>query len=145
MIPGPAAAQSAGPAIVLSFLIAALGCALAGLCYAELAAMCPAAGSAYTYTTQAFGRLRWLIGWLLVLEYSFAAGIITQSCGTYAAGLFPTPGLPFTRAVASGISLLVLIAITALKGEAFSARTLIFARAWSHSCRAGISRLRSGR
>ena len=115
VIPGPAAAQFAGPAIVLSFLIAALGCALAGLCYAELAAMCPAAGSAYTYTTQAFGRLPgWLIGWLLVLEYSFAAGIITQSCGTYAAGLFSTPGLPFTRALASGISLLVLIAITAL-------------------------------
>jgi len=115
VIPGPAAAQFAGPAIVLSFLIAALGCLLAGLCYAELAAMCPAAGSAYTYTTQAFGRLPgWLIGWLLVLEYSFAAGIITQSCGTYAAGLFSMPGLPFTRALASGISLLVLIAVTGL-------------------------------
>jgi basic amino acid/polyamine antiporter, APA family len=115
VIPGPAAAQFAGPAIVLSFLIAALGCGLAGLCYAELAAMFPVAGSAYTYTSQAFGRLPgWLIGWLLVLEYSFAAGIITQSCGTYAADLFSPPGLPFTRALASGISLLVLIATTAL-------------------------------
>jgi len=115
VIPGPAAAQFAGPAIVLSFLIAAIGCGLAGLCYAELAAMFPVAGSAYAYTSQAFGRLPgWVIGWLLVLEYSFAAGIITQSCGTYAAGLFSPPGLPFTRALASGISLLVLIAITAL-------------------------------
>jgi len=115
VIPGPAAAQFAGPAIVLSFLIAAVGCALAGLCYAELAAMCPLAGSAYSYTTQAFGRLPgWLIGWLLVLEYSFAAGIITQSCGTYAAGLFSPPGLPFTRTLASVISLLVLIAMTGL-------------------------------
>src|SRR3984957_11686423 len=87
VIPGPAAAQFAGPAIVLSFVIAALGCALAGLCYAELAAMFPAAGGAYTYGSHAFGRLiGWLIGWLLILEYLFAAAIVSEACAAYALG-----------------------------------------------------------
>ena len=79
VIPGPAAAQFAGPAITVSFMIAALGCALAGLCYAELSAMFPSAGSAYAFSTLAFGRLiGWLVGWLLVLEYLFAAAILAQ-------------------------------------------------------------------
>ena len=80
VIPGPAAAQFAGPAIVVSFMIAALGCALAGLCYAELSAMYPSAGGAYAFSTRAFGPLvGWLVGWLLILEYLFAAAIVAQS------------------------------------------------------------------
>src|SRR3984957_12825431 len=62
VIPGPAAAQFAGPAVVISFLIAALGCALAGLCYAELSAMFPSAGSAHAFSSRAFGRV---LGWLV--------------------------------------------------------------------------------
>jgi APA family basic amino acid/polyamine antiporter len=89
VIPGPAAAQFAGPAITLSFMIAALGCALAGLCYAELSAMYPSAGSAYAFSTRAFGRIiGWLVGWLLILEYLFAGAIVAQSFAAYFAGLF---------------------------------------------------------
>jgi basic amino acid/polyamine antiporter, APA family len=64
VITGQAAADHAGPAIVLSFVFACVGCAFAGLCYAELAAMIPASGGAYTYSYAAFGRLvGWMIGW----------------------------------------------------------------------------------
>jgi basic amino acid/polyamine antiporter, APA family len=126
VIPGPAAAQFAGPAIIVAFLIAAVGCALAGLCYAELAAMCPIAGSAYSYTTYAFGRLPgWIIGWLLILEYSFAAGIITQSCGSYSAGLLPAS--VHGQAFASVLALVALVAITglAIRGIQLSARVVV--------------------
>ena len=70
MIAGTAAAQHAGPAVLISFVIAALGCLFAGLCYAEFAAMIPVSGSAYTYAYATMGRfIAWFIGWNLVLEY----------------------------------------------------------------------------
>ncbi|MBC7520134.1 MAG: amino acid permease [Sandarakinorhabdus sp.] len=77
VITGQAAAAYAGPAIVYSFLIAALVCAFAGLCYAEMAAMMPVAGSAYSFSRAAFGQWTgWIIGWALVAEYLFAMGAI---------------------------------------------------------------------
>ena len=83
-ITGIAAAQNAGPAIILSFLIAAIGCAAAGLCYSELAAMIPIAGSAYTYAYVAFGELiAWLIGWNLILEYAIGAATVAISWSAY--------------------------------------------------------------
>jgi APA family basic amino acid/polyamine antiporter len=76
---GKAAATFAGPAVMLSFVVAGLGCALAALCYAEFAAMAPVAGSAYTYAYATLGELlAWIIGWDLVLEYA-------MSCATLAA------------------------------------------------------------
>src|SRR4051812_9258311 len=73
VIAGPAAAEHAGPAVILSFVIAAFGCFLAGLCYAEFAAMIPHAGSSYTYTYATMGRfMAWFIGWNMVLEYGVA-------------------------------------------------------------------------
>ncbi len=76
---GEAAATRAGPAVLLSFAVAGLGCALAALCYAEFAAMAPVAGSAYTYAYATLGELfAWIIGWDLVLEYA-------MSCATLAA------------------------------------------------------------
>src|SRR5262249_12719358 len=76
---GEAAATKGGPAIILSFVVAGLGCALAALCYAEFAAMVPVAGSAYTYAYATLGELlAWIIGWDLVLEYA-------MSCATLAA------------------------------------------------------------
>ena len=77
---GVAAANYAGPAIVLAFVVAGFGCALAGLCYSEFAAMIPIAGSAYTYAYATMGELlAWIIGWDLVLEY--AVGAATVSVG----------------------------------------------------------------
>src|SRR5947209_2901945 len=76
---GEAAATRAGPAVMLSFVVAGLGCALAALCYAEFAALAPVAGSAYTYAYATLGELlAWIIGWDLVLEYA-------MSCATLAA------------------------------------------------------------
>ena len=81
---GIAAAQHAGPAVVLSFAIAAIGCAFAGMCYSELAGMIPVAGSAYTYAYATMGELvAWIIGWDLVLEYAVGAATVSVSWSQY--------------------------------------------------------------
>jgi APA family basic amino acid/polyamine antiporter len=70
---GRAAAEDAGPAVMLSYSVAALGCVFAALCYAEFAAMAPVAGSAYTYAYATLGEVfAWVIGWDLILEYAMA-------------------------------------------------------------------------
>jgi basic amino acid/polyamine antiporter, APA family len=77
VITGQAAAQFAGPAILISFVIAGVACALAGLCYSEFASMIPIAGSAYTYSYATLGELiAWIIGWDLILEYAFGAATV---------------------------------------------------------------------
>lgn len=87
-ITGIAAAHSAGPAIVISFLIAALGCLFAGLCYSELATMIPVAGSAYTYAFATMGEfIAWIIGWDLILEYAVGAATVSISWSAYAVAL----------------------------------------------------------
>lgn len=81
---GIAAAQHAGPAVVISFAIAAIGCAFAGMCYSELAGMIPVAGSAYTYTYATMGEfVAWIIGWDLVLEYAVGAATVSVSWSQY--------------------------------------------------------------
>ncbi len=81
---GIAAAENAGPAVVLSFMVAALGCAFAGMCYSELASMIPVAGSAYTYTYATMGEfIAWIIGWDLVLEYAVASAVVAVSWSRY--------------------------------------------------------------
>lgn len=83
-ITGGAAAEQAGPAITISFLIAAIGCGFAGLCYAEFASMIPVAGSAYTYSYATMGEfIAWIIGWDLVLEYAVAAATVSISWSRY--------------------------------------------------------------
>ena len=83
-ITGAVAAEYTGPAITLSFAIAALGCCFAGLCYAEFASMIPVAGSAYTYSYATMGELvAWIIGWDLVLEYCVAATTVSISWSRY--------------------------------------------------------------
>jgi len=73
-----AAGSHAGPAVTISFVIAGIGCALAGLCYAEFASMIPIAGSAYTYTYATMGEfVAWIIGWDLVLEYALGAATVS--------------------------------------------------------------------
>src|SRR5512147_1243987 len=79
VITGTAAAQYAGPAIVLSFLFAGTGCVFAGLCYAEFASLIPIAGSAYTYGYATLGEIvAWIIGWDLILEYAFGAATVAS-------------------------------------------------------------------
>lgn len=84
VLTGTAAAQYAGPAIVLSFILAGAGCLFAGLCYAEFASMIPIAGSAYTYGYATLGELvAWIIGWDLILEYLFAASTVAVGWSGY--------------------------------------------------------------
>jgi basic amino acid/polyamine antiporter, APA family len=82
------AANKAGPAMMISFVIAAVVCALAALCYAELASMVPVSGSAYTYSYATFGEIiAWIVGWALVLEYAIAASAVSVGWSGYMVGL----------------------------------------------------------
>lgn len=84
VLTGQAAAQYAGPAIVISFLISGLACLFAGLCYAEFASMIPISGSAYTYAYATMGEfIAWIIGWDLILEYLFAASTVAVGWSGY--------------------------------------------------------------
>jgi APA family basic amino acid/polyamine antiporter len=84
VLTGTAAAQHAGPGIVLAFVLAGLGCVFAGLCYAEFASMIPIAGSAYTYGYATLGELMaWIIGWDLILEYLFGAATVAAGWSGY--------------------------------------------------------------
>jgi APA family basic amino acid/polyamine antiporter len=79
-----ASAEAAGPAVVVSFIVAALGCCFAGLCYAEFAAMIPIAGSAYTYAYTTLGEfVAWIIGWALILEYALGAATVSIAWSEY--------------------------------------------------------------
>jgi len=91
---GLAAAQNAGPAIVLSMVVAAIGCAFAGLCYSEFSCMIPVAGSAYTYAYATLGEwLAWVIGWDLVLEYAVGASTVSISWSAYLVSLLHDFGI----------------------------------------------------
>ena len=84
VITGQAAAQYAGPALTISFVISALGCVFAGLCYAEFAAMIPVSGSVYSYSYATMGEfLAWFIGWDLILEYLFACSAVSVGWSGY--------------------------------------------------------------
>jgi APA family basic amino acid/polyamine antiporter len=109
---GIAAANNAGPAITLSFVLAAIGCAFAGLCYSEFSTMIPIAGSAYTYSYATMGELlAWVIGWDLVLEYAVGASTVAVSWSGYLRSLLLDWGIdldprwmnsPFTTITLTG-------------------------------------------
>ncbi len=104
---GIAAADHAGSAVTLSFVLAATGCAFAGLCYAEFASMIPVAGSAYTYSYATMGEfIAWIIGWDLVLEYALGAATVGVSWGSYLNQLLSQYGMAippeFSSAPAEG-------------------------------------------
>ena len=138
-ITGMAAANYAGPGIMISFIIAALGCAFAGLCYAEFASMIPVAGSAYTYSYATMGEfIAWIIGWDLVLEYAVGAATVASSWSGYLGRFFYSFGValpeqlmttPFdiTSTGASGlinlpaIFIVLIMSLVLIKGTSESA------------------------
>ncbi len=88
ILPGTVAANHSGPAIVFSFIIAAIVCALVGMCYSELSSSIPVTGSAYTYGYVVFGELiAWLVGWVLVLEYGLAVAAVSTGWSAYLSAL----------------------------------------------------------
>lgn len=128
VLTGTAAAQFAGPAIVISYIIAGTGCVFAGLCYAEFAAMMPIAGSAYTYGYATMGELvAWTIGWALVLEYAFGAATVAVGWSGFVSSLLhffgatlpfnPTPAISFTlfgHALSAQVDIFALSALVVI-------------------------------
>ncbi len=102
VITGHAAAQYAGPAVTLSFMLAGLTCAFAGLCYAEFASLIPIAGSAYTYAYSTLGELiAWIIGWDLILEYSLGATTVAIGWSGYVVSFLKDIGVDFPASLAA--------------------------------------------
>ncbi len=100
---GVAAAEYAGPAVALSMLVAAIGCAFAGLCYSEFSCMIPVAGSAYTYAYTTLGEwLAWIIGWDLVLEYAVGAATVSISWSGYVVSLLNDLGIRLPAQLVAG-------------------------------------------
>jgi len=129
VITGQAAAQFAGPAIVISFVLAGIACAFAGLCYAEFASLIPIAGSAYTYSYATLGELTaWIIGWDLILEYAFGAATVAVGWSGHLRAFLQDigwnlPAMPTSSFTLFGIPIhlkydyvgfLVILAITAI-------------------------------
>lgn len=132
-ITGVAAANNAGPAITLSFIVAALGCAFAGLCYAEFASMIPVAGSAYTYSYATMGEfIAWIIGWDLVLEYAVGAATVAISWSRYLVKFLQGFDIHLPAEIATGpfdgglinlpaVFIVILVSLLLIKGTQESA------------------------
>ena len=100
ILPGTVAATKAGPGIILSFVIAAIVCALAAMCYAEFASVLPVAGSAYSYGNIVYGELvGWIIGWALVLEYVLAVAAVAVGWAAYFNSFIAGFGLKLPKAI----------------------------------------------
>jgi basic amino acid/polyamine antiporter, APA family len=102
VLTGNAAAENAGAAISISFVLSGIGCGFAGLCYAEMASRVPVAGSAYTYAYATLGEIvAWIIGWDLILEYSLGATTVAIGWSGYVVSLLQDLGIPLTLRYAS--------------------------------------------
>jgi APA family basic amino acid/polyamine antiporter len=100
VLTGTAAANHAGPALALSFILAGFGCGLTALCYAELAAMIPVSGSAYSYAYASLGEVvAWFIGWNLVLEYTFSVATVSVGWSGYVVSLLAQLGIHLPEAL----------------------------------------------
>jgi APA family basic amino acid/polyamine antiporter len=111
VLTGTAASQNAGPSLVLSMIISAVGCAFAGLCYAEFAAMVPVAGSAYTYAYATVGELfAWIIGWDLILEYALSASTVAVGWSGYFVSLCRDLGITIPPALTAPRGAIVTLA-----------------------------------
>jgi APA family basic amino acid/polyamine antiporter len=133
-ITGGAAANQAGPAITISFIVAAFGCGFAGLCYAEFASMIPVAGSAYTYSYATMGEfIAWIIGWDLVLEYAVGAATVSISWSRYLVKFLAGFNIHLPAALTAGpwdhgivnlpaVFIVVIVSLLLIKGTQESAR-----------------------
>lgn len=116
---GRAAHDVAGPAIVISFAVAAIACALAALCYAEFASTVPVAGSAYTFSYSSLGELfAWIIGWDLILEMFLGASVVAQGWSAYLGTLMAQLGMPIPEAIGYGgtVDLMAILLVVVLGG-----------------------------
>jgi APA family basic amino acid/polyamine antiporter len=108
VLTGTAAANYAGPAIMLSFVLGGIACAFVGLCYAELAAMLPVSGSTYSYTYATMGEVfAWIIGWDLILEYAMGAATVAVGWSGYAASILSSMGITIPPALSAAPGTLV--------------------------------------
>ncbi len=133
-ITGGAAATNAGPAITISFIVAGIGCAFAGLCYAEFSSMIPIAGSAYTYSYATMGEfIAWIIGWDLVLEYAVGAATVSISWSRYFGRFMEGFGIHMPPEIMGGpwdggiinlpaVSIVVLVSLLLIRGTSGSAK-----------------------
>lgn len=104
VLTGQVASAHAGPAIIFSFVLAGIACALAGLCYAELASTMPVSGSAYTYAYGTLGEIfAWIMGWLLVLEYGVAASTVAVGWSGYVVSILGDFGVNFPTMLIGGV------------------------------------------
>ena len=116
---GRAAHEVAGPAIVISFVVAAIACALAALCYAEFASSVPVSGSAYTFSYSSLGELfAWIIGWDLILEMFLGASVVAQGWSAYLGTLMEQLGAPIPAAIGYGgtVDLMAVLLVLVLGG-----------------------------
>src|SRR5512132_2294432 len=97
---GEAAHNVAGPALMMSYVVAGITCVFAALCYAEFASMVPVAGSAYTYAYATLGELfAWIIGWDLVLEYAVGSATVANGWSSFFQSLLPKIGIPLPEVI----------------------------------------------
>ncbi|WP_203362563.1 amino acid permease [Bacillus sp. REN10] len=136
VLTGVAAAEHAGPALILSFILSALACVFAALCYSEFASTVPVSGSAYTYSYAAFGELMaWILGWALILEYGVASSAVAAGWSGYFQGLLSGFGIKIPTALSSAynpeagtyidlpaVIIVLLISVLLTKGVKKSAR-----------------------
>jgi basic amino acid/polyamine antiporter, APA family len=102
VLTGVAAAEHAGPALIISFILSGLACVFAALCYAEFASAVPVSGSAYTYSYATFGELiAWMLGWVLILEYGLASSAVASGWSGYFQGLLSGFGIHLPKAISS--------------------------------------------
>ncbi len=100
ILPGTVAANDAGPGVTLSFLMAAIVCALAAMCYAEFSSALPVAGSAYSYGNVVFGEfIGWVLGWALILEYMLAVASVSTGWAAYFNSLLASFGINIPTAL----------------------------------------------
>ncbi len=130
ILPGTVAANTAGPGVSLSFLFAAIICALAGMCYAEFASSIPVAGSAYSYGNIIYGEfVGWLMGWALVLEYMLSVATVAAGWSSYFTSFIKPFGLQLPKALSGpfnpskgvyfavvGVAVIILIALLLAQG-----------------------------